>query len=303
LKVQSLRAKIAINKQVAAHAYKMTLMAPAIAKKAAPGQFVMVRVTDACLLLLRRPFGIHSVKGSNVDILYGLAGVGTKLLSQKKPGGYLDLLGPLGKGFDWRSGALVRQSPVLIAGGIGVAPLVFLAEKLKKLKPVVLLGAKTKSHILCEKEFKALGCDVKVATDDGSKGYKGFVSELLISVIASLPSVARNDVLSLYACGPRSMLKATAAIAKQYNISAQVSLEEHMACGIGACLGCVVKVKSKKEKGKSFEHKRVCKDGPVFDAKEIVWVPRPEPPNAKIRRRGTRDEFSAKNILLENSEG
>ena len=249
--------KILKNEQVAPHAYKMTLLAPEIAKKAKPGQFVMVRAIDGYQPLLRRPLGIHRIIGQNIVMLYEIVGEGTKFLSQKKAGETLDIIGPLGNGFDLRA-------TILIAGGMGVAPLIFLAEKLKKQKPLILLGAKTKTHILCEKEFKALGCDVKVATDDGSKGYKGFVTGLLKATLCHPErSEGSNKRCVVYACGPKPMLKAVAVIAKQHNISAQVSLEEYMACGIGACLGCIVKTKS--------GQKRVCKDGPVFNAREVIW--------------------------------
>ena len=250
-----MKVKILKNKQVAQHAYKINLSSFELARNAKPGQFVMARVVDGYQPLLRRPFGIHSVKGSSVGILYELAGIGTRFLSQKQPGDYLDIIGPLGNGFDWRASAPARQRPVLIAGGMGVAPLVFLAEKLKT-KPLVLLGAKTKTHILCEKEFKALGCEVRVATDDGSKGRKGLVTDIT-------PEVMSGSEYVIYACGPKAMLKAVAEFAKNNRITAQVSLEEHMACGIGACLGCVCKTKN--------GYQRACKEGPVFDAGEITW--------------------------------
>ena len=140
-----------------------------------------------------------------------------------------------------------------------MAPLVFLAEKLKKSKNVVLIGAKTKEQIICEKEFKGLGFEVKVATDDGSVGFKGYVSGLLEEVLSG----AHYPKSAVYACGPRPMLKEISRISKKYNISAQVSLEEHMACGVGACLGCVTNTRS--------GFKRVCKEGPVFNGDEIIW--------------------------------
>jgi dihydroorotate dehydrogenase electron transfer subunit len=127
-------------------------------------------------------------------------------------------------------------------------------------KPLVLIGAKNKNQILCEKEFKKLGYDVKIATDDGSRGFKGKVTELLEKILLSAVSCQLSAV---YACGPRPMLKEISRIANIYKIPAQISLEEHMACGIGACLGCVVNTKE--------GFKRVCKDGPIFNAKEIVW--------------------------------
>jgi dihydroorotate dehydrogenase electron transfer subunit len=140
---------------------------------------------------------------------------------------------------------------------MGVAPLVFLAEKMKGIQNTVLIGAKAASQILCEKEFRKSGFDVKIATEDGSRGFKGLVTELLKEVLASGCKYA-----ALYSCGPHLMLKETALIAKSYNIPAEVSLEEHMACGIGACLGCVVATRS--------GFKRVCNEGPVFKAEDVI---------------------------------
>ena len=182
-----------------------------------------------------------------------------------------------------------------MAGGMGVAPLLFLAEKLAysvehiadsknksilcakryPLNAIVLIGAKTKGQILCEKEFKELGCEMKVSTDDGSQGFKGKATELLDNILASRfrlhasgskkhVACSLQHAAQIYACGPRSMLKEISRVSKKYNIPAQVSLEEHMACGIGACLGCVVNTKE--------GFKRVCKEGPVFNADEICWV-------------------------------
>jgi dihydroorotate dehydrogenase electron transfer subunit len=168
---------------------------------------------------------------------------------------------------------------------MGVAPLVFLAASLRALKgrsnlkngiasapprndslvsvPVlVLIGAKTKAQVLCAKEFKQLGCEVKIATDDGSAGFKGKVTDLLSEVL--LKNLRTQELKnSIYACGPQPMLKAIAEIARENKSDSQLSLEEHMACGIGACLGCVVSTRS--------GYKRVCKDGPVFSGEELIW--------------------------------
>lgn len=260
-----MKAKILKNEQVAVHAWQMTLRAAAIAKTALPGQFLMVRVAGSCQPLLRRPLGVHYVRGNDIDILYEIVGEGTLALSRKRPGEELDILGPLGNGF------YVGHSTtnILIAGGMGVAPLLFLAENLKKYKPVVLIGAKTKSHILCEKEFKILGCDVRIATDDGSKGYKGFVTDLLQDICRGEPMCSpcngqtHRSAPTIFACGPHAMLCEAAKIAAKRGIPAQASLEAHMACGIGSCLGCVVNTKN--------GYKRVCKEGPVFDTREIIW--------------------------------
>jgi dihydroorotate dehydrogenase electron transfer subunit len=151
---------------------------------------------------------------------------------------------------------------------MGVAPLIFLAEKLterktqnSKHKTLVLIGAKTKKQILCEKEFKELGCDVKIATDDGSMGFQGKVTALLKKVLPGTRYLVPGT--TIYACGPKPMLKEISRFSQRYDIPAQLSLDEHMACGIGVCLGCVVKTKA------GFQ--RVCKDGPVFKAEEIIW--------------------------------
>jgi dihydroorotate dehydrogenase electron transfer subunit len=210
-----------------------------------------------------------------------VVGKGTEILSQKKAREYLDIIGPLGNGFGYRTSYIVARTSILVVGGIGVVPLLFLAEKLNERNTqylpagrqgaipacrqagrntLVLIGAKTKDHILCEKEFKKLGYSVKIATDDGSKGFKGNVTELLRNILRSTKYDMRYTI---YACGPRPMLKEIALISQKYNIPAQVSLEEHMACGIGACLGCAVNTRD--------GYKRVCKEGPVFDAEEIIW--------------------------------
>ncbi|RKY32223.1 MAG: dihydroorotate dehydrogenase electron transfer subunit [Candidatus Omnitrophota bacterium] len=269
------KAKVIKNIAVTQKCYKIVLLCHALSKGAQPGQFLMVKVDNGSEVLLRRPFGIHAANGRSAEILYEVVGRGTEILTRKKPGEYLDIIGPLGKGFS----ILDPRSSILVAGGIGVAPLLFLAEEIvarlpvcrtgrdgqagqsRKVtsKPLVLIGAKTKKQILCEKEFKKSGCEVEISTDDGSKGFKGKVSELLKREL----STVNCQQSAIYACGPKPMLQEIGRIAKKYKIPAQISLEEHMACGIGACLGCVVKTKQ--------GLKRVCKEGPVFSAEEIIW--------------------------------
>jgi len=234
-----------------------------IAKNIKPGQFVEVRCSDRIDPLLRRPLGVHRISKKGVELLYEIVGKGTDLLSRKKEGEYLDLIGPLGNGFDI---SLSSGMPLLIAGGIGIAPIVALAERLttRKPRPYIIIGARTKSHILCEAEFKSLGCYVKVATDDGSKGCKGLATDMLKKMLSAFS----RQPSAIYACGPNEMLKVVSQLAKDKGIPCQVSLEERMACGVGACLGCPVKVR----KGLiDSEYKMVCKDGPVFNAEEIVW--------------------------------
>lgn len=248
--------------------YLLELSVPSVFKKALPGQFVHVRIEDSTDPLLRRPLSIHETsfskgqKTGTMKILYTCAGKGTRLLSEKKRGNEIDCLGPLGHGFDLKK-AKEAKNIFLIAGGIGVAPLFFLANRLVKnlkLKPVVLIGAKTKHDILKDKEFRKIGCKVLVATEDGSLGFKGRVTELLLK---QLDNTIDSRLSRLYSCGPKAMLATVAFIADRYQLPAQVSLEEFMGCGIGACLGCVIKAKN--------GYQRICHDGPVFDADEIEW--------------------------------
>jgi len=243
------KAKIINNKRVVPRFYRMTLSAAKIAKKALAGQFVEIEVAKSDEVLLRRPFGIHNVSDSKIEILYEALGKGTRLLSGRKKGEYLDVIGPLGNGFDLNN----KKQVIVVAGGMGVAPLFYLARQLKKKEVTVLIGAKRKQDILCEKDFKKIASSVKIATDDGSYGHKGKVTELLKK------SLNKNIPTVIYACGPRPMLKAISKL----KIDAQILLEEHLACGIGACLGCVVNTKE--------GYKRVCKEGPVFKASEIIW--------------------------------
>ena len=296
------KAKINYNRNIKKNYYEISLFAPQIAGIALPGQFVNIKVGDVIEPLLRRPLSIHRIGKSQIAnrksqnriiILYEEVGIGTEILARKKAGEYLDVIGPLGNGFDYRLPFTVYRLPILVAGGMGTAPLVFLAERIiaNRQSPIanrqslVLIGAKTKNQILCEREFKNLGYEVKIATDDGSKGFKGKVTDLLKRIL----SLAISDLrFAIYACGPTAMLKEISCISQEYNIPAQISLEAHMACGIGACMGCVVKIANRKspiangfdgsasltinpERSRRIEYKRVCYEGPVFEASEIVW--------------------------------
>ena len=258
-----IKVRIISNKRFKDNYWHLEFESSIIARSACPGQFVNIRVSDGLEPLLRRPISIYGTSKVRVKLFYEALGKGTRQLSSRKPGELLDIIGPLGNGFSLNSRAII------VAGGMGVAPLIFLAEKLTKprtqnLKPrtLVLIGAKTKAKVLCAKEFKEFGCEVKIATDDGSCGFKGKVTELLKQILLKNSKTQKLKNL-IYACGPQPMLKAIAEIARENKISSQLSLEEHMACGIGACLGCVVPTKS--------GYKRVCKDGPVFSGEELIW--------------------------------
>ncbi len=263
MKIVQEQGKVLSNLEVAPNIFLMSLRLPQVAKTARPGQFVHLQISPLCDPLLRRPFSIHRTKpqGAEVSILYQVVGRGTKLLSQKHPGERLDCLGPLGRGF-----AIPKEDAqfILVAGGIGIAPLIFLAETLlgkkekKRTGMVFLMGAASGEYILYERELLCWGATVAVATDDGSKGHRGAVTDLLA------PRVDRSvNGCRIFACGPEAMLQKVARIANQRKIPCQLSLEQRMACGLGACLGCVVKTRS--------GYQRVCVDGPIFPAQEVIF--------------------------------
>jgi len=307
------------NEHIAFGYFLMSFSSPEIAQNSSPGQFIHIKCSQNHNPILRRPFSIHRViKNKHIEILYKVVGKGTHWLSERKKGEKLDCLGSLGNGFrlpEFRS-QKTENRKILVAGGIGIAPLIFLAEQLTKTparfrkagrdnplrnsmefqgpksrkserflggNPItVFIGAKTKNELLCVNELKKLGVKLHISTEDGSLGYKGLVTELLkknLSTLYSLPRASEasfrgllvpNRVYSgsglstsIYACGPKGMLEEVAFLSKKYKIPCQVSFEQFMGCGIGICNACVIKTK--------HGYKKVCKDGPVFDAEEIDW--------------------------------
>ncbi|MDI6703139.1 MAG: dihydroorotate dehydrogenase electron transfer subunit [bacterium] len=250
--------------EIASGYYRMILETPKISCQAYPGQFIHTRISDQYDPLLRRPFSIHRIdrKRGRIEILYRVVGKGTHLLTKARPGYKLDVFGPLGNGFKVDR---YLKTAIIIAGGIGVAPLLTLGEELVKrgVSTRVFIGAKTRGLILCENEFKELGCEVRVSTEDGSSGYFGTVTDMFRDFLLSNEDISGSSP-SLFACGPYSMFREVALLTRRFNIYCQVSLEERMACGVGVCLGCAVRVKG-------GVYKRVCKDGPVFSAEEVAW--------------------------------
>ena len=227
-----------------------------------PGNFFMVSVYDGLDPLLKRPISIHRRLGTDFQLLYRIAGKGTKILSKKKPGDSLEVLGPLGNGFP------LKKSPhktILVAGGIGIAPIFALAESLISLKleekPLLFYGAKTKSELLRIDKLNSLGIKPIIATDDGTLGKMGNIINVLKKYFTHNSSLITQ--CTLYACGPEPMLKALSAFAVKNNIKGHIAIEQNMACGVGTCLGCVVNT----TKG----YKRVGKEGPVFPIEDIVW--------------------------------
>ena len=225
--------------------YKMVLQGDTSAITAA-GQFVNIQLEG---MFLRRPISVCDYDAETLTIVYKVVGKGTEAMSKMTVGGKLDILTGLGNGYDL---SLSGQKPVLLGGGVGVPPMYNLAKKLlaEGKDVTVILGFNTKSEIFYEEQFKALGAKVIVATADGSYGIKGFATTPL----------AELDYTYFYTCGPEPMLK---AVYKATSTSGQMSFEERMGCGFGACMGCSCKTLT--------GYKRICKDGPVMKKEEILW--------------------------------
>jgi dihydroorotate dehydrogenase electron transfer subunit len=260
---QIVNAKITSKTQLSAEHFQIRLSCPYIAQNIVPGQFIQVRLSKLSSdPLLCRPFAVYRIDGDFIDILFKLVGKGTRLLSEKFVGDELEITGPLGNGFPIDDSF---NTALLVAGGMGIAALRLLVEKLER-KIIILLGACSEDMLLGIDDLVASGVSVLTATEDGSCGYRGMVSQLLEHVISEGKHNA--DDCRIYSCGPMPMMKAIAEIAIKHNIRAYISLEEKMACGLGACLGCACEVRSSDGK---IHYKMVCADGPVFDVQEIVW--------------------------------
>lgn len=233
-----------------------------ITENAHPGQFLMVRISSQSHPLLRRPFSIHSIEGNITEIFFKESGFGTKLLSQKRIGDKINIFGPLGKGFDLNKD-LFQKKIALVGGGRGVAPLYFLACRLKDLSADIILyyGGKTADELPLRKKFKQISIKTLCSTDDGSLEFKGLVTELLER------NITQETPDHIFACGPDPMMEKTAKIAAQQGIPAQFSLESLMGCGFGVCWGCVKKIK----KDNQPAWIKICEEGPVFPKESILW--------------------------------
>lgn len=270
IKRHEILAKVQECRCLVQNEFEMVFFAPPIALEAQPGQFVEILYGQDYAPLLRRPFSIYRVDRDRglISILFLARGSFTSGLSQKKPGDTVSLIGPLGRPFHWK-----RDNPtqhILVAGGIGVPPIYFLAETLHHARQhtdvgeiIVLNGAKSKEMLVGLVEFGRLELNLFTLTDDGSHGEKGLVTDRLRSLLLLHSSLPR----SIYACGPTPMLQAVAKLAIEFNVPCQISVETSMPCGVGFCNGCVVRVKTTE----GMRYARACWEGPVFDAKMLHW--------------------------------
>ena len=238
--------KVLQNSQIAKDVFKMILEGNTSAILNC-GQFINIELDG---LYLRRPISICDYNENTITIIYKVVGEGTEKMSNLAKGQELDVLVGLGNGFNINC---TGETPLIIGGGVGTPPLYRLCKNLlqKGKKPTVVLGFASKEDVFYEEEFKNLGVDVYISTVDGSYGTKGFVTDIIKDL---------KDYTYFYACGPMPMLK---AISKEIQVDGQLSLEERMGCGFGACMGCTIKTKN--------GYKRVCKEGPVFRKEELIW--------------------------------
>ena len=237
--------KIVSNKALTSNVFKMSLLGDTD-EITAPGQFVNIKIDG---LFLRRPISVCDVYGNTLTLVYKVVGAGTKAMSEMGAGDELDMLVGLGNGYDLE---LAGERPLLVGGGVGVPPMLYLAKELKfkGANPIVVMGFNTADEVFLEDDFKSRGFETYVTTVDGSYGIKGFVTDAIVEL----------DYTYFYTCGPEPMLKALYSATKT---SGEFSFEERMGCGFGACMGCSCKTIT--------GNKRICKEGPVLKKEEILW--------------------------------
>ncbi len=240
--------EIMSNFEIAEKIFRIEVYAPELAKLAKPGQFVEVQLSEE--FTLRRPFGVASTKNDTIKMFYRVIGHGTEYLSRRNFGEILNVMGPLGNGFDIST----KGKTLLVGGGMGLAPLLSVAEKISAVD--ILMGGKTADEVMFwEAEFVSEVGEMFITTDDGTLGTPGFVTNILPEILET------GNYSAIYTCGPEVMMRNVAMEAWANDIPCQVSFERRMACGLGACLSCSIDT--------AHGRKKVCKDGPVFPANEI----------------------------------
>ena len=255
------KCKVIEHVEIGAGYRTLVLEAPKMAADLLPGQFVHVRVPALEASALRRPFSVFDAEDGKVTVLYKTVGRGTAALNAVRDGDVVNVLGPLGHGFPLKCEGV----PLLVGGGYGVAPLHFLAKRYVQAAglptPTLFIGGRTKNDLLALDRFAELGIEIRTATNDGSAGVKGLVTDPLDDELAQLRHEGRS--FELFACGPDPMLKAVALRATGTGSKGWISMDRHMVCGVGACYACIQKT----VRGNS----RCCIEGPVFAAEDLVW--------------------------------
>jgi len=242
-------------RQILEGIFVLSFRSAEIARNAAPGQFVNIRCGDGCLPLLRRPFSISRIEDDSIELLFSVVGKGTSLLSQKRPGEPLDVLGPLGMPFKIHG---PYETAILVGGGLGAAPFPFLTDVLlrENKKVLTVVGARSVKQLTVRHLL-----NVQLATDDGSQGFRGTVIDLLKTIV---PNDGSNST-KIFGCGPTKMLSARSEFARVRGMECELSLEGDMACGMGLCQGCPVERSDGKKK-----YSLVCVEGPTFNSKDII---------------------------------
>jgi len=236
------------------HIYLLKVFSPELTYIIKPGQFLNIRVSERVYPLLRRPFSVCDVQGDHLYLMFNIMGEGTSILAHKPIGSNLDILGPLGNGFNFDGD---YETAVIVAGGLGAAPFPFVTRILDGKKNILsFIGGRTKDDVITY-NLK----NVKEASDDGSRGFKGNVVQLLEKNLEQL----KSKKIKIFACGPTAMLRALKDFCIKQNIECEASTECAMACGFGICQGCPIESTSEKD-----HYLLVCKDGPVFNIKDVV---------------------------------
>ena len=248
--------KIIEKKAISENIFSFEIYCPEVAEEAKCGQFVHIRVSSCTL---RRPISICEVNRADgtLRIVFEIRGAGTEKLAELNKGDFIDMIAPLGNGFT------VKELPegkraIVVGGGIGVPPMLQTAKSYRK--ATAILGFRSFDRVILKRDFEANGIETIICTDDGSVGYHGVVSDPLSH------ELEKGDVGAVFACGPKPMLVSVMRLAKEHGVFCEISLEERMACGVGACVGCVCRIM----RGGEEKLLRVCKDGPVFNAEEVI---------------------------------
>ena len=255
-----MKAEVYDNKRLQGDYFRIRFKAPEIAEKSMPGQFVHLRIDQRDDRILRRPFSIHNAEKGLLTVVYKVVGHGTRRMSALLPGDKCDILGPLGQGF---TAPPAGHIPVAVCGGYGSAA-TFMLTKISDTPGVLLLGARSDIDVILTDVYAEKGYDVRVATDDGTMGHKGRVTELIPRLIAENP----GKKFFFYGCGPHPMLMALATMLRELKLDGELSIDQLMCCGVGACFGCVVKVNDDSSE-KGWKYVRSCMEGPVFKLKDV----------------------------------